>query len=78
MARTIATALSMPLAERRMRWEAMMAKLRTGTIQQWFADFIDALQDSQLGSGPLGPVLTDDAPTRWPLRSVNNGARYHH
>ncbi len=28
MARTIATALSMPLAERRMRWEAMMVKLR--------------------------------------------------
>ena len=28
MARTIATALSMPLTERRMRWEAMMTKLR--------------------------------------------------
>ena len=27
MARTIATALSMPLTERRMRWEAMMTKL---------------------------------------------------
>ena len=32
MARTIATALSMPATERRMRWEAMMAKLRAGTI----------------------------------------------
>ena len=31
MARTIATALSMPLTERRMRWEAMMTKLRAGT-----------------------------------------------
>jgi len=77
MARTIATAISMPLAERRMRWEAMMAKLRTGTIQQWFADFIDALQDSQLDKGPLGPMLAD-APKRWPLRSVNNGAWYRH
>ena len=76
MARTIATALSMPLTERRMRWEAMMVKLRTGTIQQWFADFIDALQDSQFDRGPLGPVIAD-APTRWPLRSVNDGARYH-
>ena len=76
MARTIATALSMPLNERRMRWEAMMAKLRGGTIQQWFADFIDALQESQLDKDPLGPVLAD-APTRWPLRSVSNGARYH-
>jgi len=28
MARTIAIALSMPLTERRMRWEAMMVKLR--------------------------------------------------
>ncbi|MBR1198711.1 trehalose-6-phosphate synthase [Bradyrhizobium sp. AUGA SZCCT0240] len=77
MARTISTALSMPVTERRMRWEAMMEKLRGGTIQQWFADFIDALQESQLDRGPLGPVLAD-APTRWPLRSINNGARYHH
>jgi len=76
MARTIATALSMPLTERRMRWEAMMTKLRAGTIQQWFADFIEALQDSQLDKGPLGPVIAD-APTRWPLRSINT-ARYHH
>ena len=76
MARTIATALSMPLNERRMRWEAMMAKLRVGTIQQWFADFIDALQESQLDRPPLEPVAAD-TPTRWPLRSVNNGVRYH-
>ena len=76
MAHTIATALSMPLTERRMRWEAMMAKLRGHTIQQWFADFIDALQDSQLDRGPLGPVIADP-PVPWPLRSVNNGARYH-
>src|SRR3977135_3637107 len=44
MARTIATALAMPLTERCMRWEAMMEKLRVGTIQQWFSDFVDALQ----------------------------------
>ena len=48
MARTIAIALSMPLTERRMRWEAMMAKLRGQTIQQWFADFTDALRECQL------------------------------
>ena len=51
MARTIATALSMPLTERRMRWEAMMAKLRAGTIQQWFADFVDALQETRCRQG---------------------------
>jgi trehalose 6-phosphate synthase len=43
-ARTLASALAMPLTERRMRWEAMMAKLRRGSIQGWFADFVEALQ----------------------------------
>src|SRR3981189_3077701 len=76
MADTIATALSMPLTERRMRWEAMMTKLRGHTIQQWFADFIDALQDSQLEEGPLGPIVPEPPPP-WPLRSANGGVRYH-
>ena len=76
MARTIATALSMPLTERRMRWEAMMAKLRSHTIQQWFADFTDALRDCQLDREALAPVIAE--PVLWPLRSVTNGgARYH-
>jgi trehalose 6-phosphate synthase len=44
MARTIAMALSMPAPERRMRWEAMMTKLRDGNIQNWFASFIAALE----------------------------------
>src|ERR1700687_4235260 len=57
MARTIATALSMPLAERRMRWEAMMMKLRAGTIQQWFADFVDALQDTRSDKGAAAPPM---------------------
>src|SRR5580698_3185233 len=47
MARTIATALSMPLNERRLRWEAMMDKLRDHTIQGWFADFIEALRKTR-------------------------------
>jgi trehalose 6-phosphate synthase len=76
MANTIATALSMPLIERRMRWEAMMTKLRSHTIQQWFSDFIDALQDSQLDKAPLEPVRADP-PVPWPLRSAQSGARYH-
>ncbi|HZC97993.1 MAG TPA: trehalose-6-phosphate synthase [Bradyrhizobium sp.] len=76
MARTIATALSMPLTERRMRWEAMMTKLRAGTIQQWFADFTDALQDTQLDKCAIEPVLTEP-PTPWPPRAANIGARYH-
>ena len=76
MARTIAIALSMPLTERRMRWEAMMAKLRGHTIQQWFADFTDALHECQLDREALAPVIAE--PALWPLRSVtNDGARYH-
>jgi len=75
MARTIATALSMPLAERRMRWEAMMQKLRAGTIQRWFADFVDALQETQSDLGTVEPP-SPEPPTLWPLRSVNSGARY--
>jgi trehalose 6-phosphate synthase len=76
MARTIATALSMPLTERRLRWEAMMEKLHAGTIQQWFADFVEALQETRNDrSGSEPPLLEPPAP--WPLRSVNSSARYH-
>jgi len=76
MARTIATALSMPLTERRMRWEAMMAKLRGHTIQQWFADFTDALNDCRLDRNELAPVIAKTA--FWPFRSASNSnARYH-
>jgi trehalose 6-phosphate synthase len=76
MARTIATALSMPLTERRMRWEAMMAKLRGHTIQQWFADFTDALGECQLDREALAPVIA--RPALLPLRSVTNGGvRFH-
>src|SRR5580692_2307602 len=56
MARTIALALSMPLTERRIRWEAMMAKLHAGTIQQWFADFVDALRETQGGKAAVAPA----------------------
>jgi trehalose 6-phosphate synthase len=76
MARTIATAVSMPLTERRMRWEAMMEKLCAGTIQQWFAAFVEALQESQIDKGPTERP-TAEPPTLWPLRSVNTGTRYH-
>jgi len=76
MARTIATALSMPLTERRIRWQAMMTKLRSGTIQRWFADFVDALQETQFDKAVAEPLITEP-PALWPLRSVNAGARYH-
>jgi trehalose 6-phosphate synthase len=75
MARAIATALSMPLIERRMRWEAMMVKLRGSTIQQWFASFVDALQETRTDSGEPEPLVTE-SPTPRPLRSVG-GSTYH-
>ena len=76
MARTIATALFMPLTERRLRWEAMMTKLRAGTIQQWFADFVDALQQTRADNGAAEPPTTEPSPL-WTLHSVKSGARYH-
>ena len=76
MARTIAMALTMPAPERRMRWETMMTKLRAGTIQQWFADFVEALEETGFDKAAGEPVITEP-PTLLPLRSVNAGARYH-
>jgi trehalose 6-phosphate synthase len=70
MARTIATALSMPLLERRMRWEAMMAKLRRRSIQHWFESFVEALEKARAErEAALRPVVRP--PNLWPLRSVN-------
>jgi trehalose 6-phosphate synthase len=76
MARAIATALAMPLPERRMRHEAMMEKLRAGSIQQWFAEFLDTLQCGQAGTVPRTPLLPD-APALLTLRSAGSGARIH-
>jgi trehalose 6-phosphate synthase len=75
MARAISTALTMPLIERRMRWEAMMDKLRVGSIQNWFANFLDALQDAH---NPRDDVAETATAEIRPLRSVNaDGARLH-
>jgi trehalose 6-phosphate synthase len=65
----------MPLSERRLRWEAMMAKICSQTIQQWFADFIEALQDTGFDRAELEPVVSE--PPLWPRRSGDRGARYH-
>jgi trehalose 6-phosphate synthase len=76
MARAIATALTMPLTERRMRWEAMMAKLRSGTIQQWFAKFVEELQETQLDKS-AAPLPMSERPTPWPRRPAQAGVRIH-
>jgi trehalose 6-phosphate synthase len=76
MAETIATALAMPLTERRMRYQAMMAKLRGHSIQQWFSDFIAALQECRTGRGEAGARSSDALGLR-SLRSIHGGARLH-
>ena len=73
MARTIAVALSMPLLERRMRWEAMMERLQRRSIQQWFSEFVDALREA---GGDREKVLpATEPPILWPLRSANSNTR---
>jgi trehalose 6-phosphate synthase len=70
MARTIAVALSMPLHERRMRWEAMVTKLRRRSIQGWFSDFVDALQRAEPERNEIVPPAPEP-PTLWPLLSAS-------
>ncbi|ABD05628.1 Alpha,alpha-trehalose-phosphate synthase [Rhodopseudomonas palustris HaA2] len=62
MARAIATALSMPLTERRLRWEAMMAKLRRGSVQSWFADFVASLEDAHTANSDAAGALASQPP----------------
>jgi trehalose 6-phosphate synthase len=71
MARTIALALSMSIAERRLRYEAMMEKLRERTIHGWFADFIAALRESRIGSAVASlPPPPDDGPAVAAVRAA--------
>ena len=79
MARAIATAVSMPLAERRMRYEAMMQRIRGHTIQQWFAEFVDTLQECAPDAAAPAPApVIAGTPGLWPRRTVHSAAaRYH-
>jgi trehalose 6-phosphate synthase len=54
----------------------MITKLRNHTIQDWFADFVDALQDTQSDRGVIGPI-TAEQPALRPLRSINSNPRYY-
>jgi len=76
MAQTIATALAMPLAERRMRYQAMMTKLRAHGIQQWFSDFIDTLQECRISRG-ASAARPPAASALRSLHTIRGGARFH-
>jgi trehalose 6-phosphate synthase len=75
MARTIATALAMPLTERKLRYETMMQKLRGHTVQDWFAEFVDALGNCR-GERAASEPIPASPPSLWPLRTANSNARY--
>ena len=75
MANAIALALAMPLAERRMRYEAMMRKLRGHTIQQWFAEFVEALQACRIDRS-AGALVRIGATPLWSMRSARGGVRF--
>jgi trehalose 6-phosphate synthase len=78
MARTIETAVSMPLPERRMRWDAMMKKLASRSLKQWVAEFVDALREAQIDNGrEVPPEPEPEPPLLWPRRSANAGARFY-
>lgn len=64
MARAIAMALTMPAPERRLRWEAMMKKLRAGSIQQWSSGFISALEQTRASAQAQPAVAYDFSPRR--------------
>jgi len=68
VARQIATALRMSLEERRERWHIMIGRLRAHSVQNWFADFLRALDDTRRAPARLAtsrpaksPVLVDFA-----------------
>jgi trehalose 6-phosphate synthase len=46
IAEAVRTAMTMPLDERRERWQAMMAVLERDNIGAWFSDFMSALGES--------------------------------
>jgi len=66
MARAIARALVMSNHERRERWNAMIEKLKSNSVQTWFADFLEALGRARSPTArqllpPTSPIATEPA-----------------
>lgn len=71
MARQISSALLMSIEERRERWSSMVSKLRRSSVQNWFADFLQALADTRSGARRIAsrpaataPIVVDLAGSR--------------
>jgi len=62
MSQALATALAMPLDERRERWEAMMAVLTQSPVQGWFNDFVDTLIENETAIVPEANLVTAPVP----------------
>jgi trehalose 6-phosphate synthase len=75
MARAISIAVSMPLTERRLRWEAMMKTLRGHTIRQWSSEFVAELEKCRTVRAATAPLAAQPPQAlRW-LRSAISGVR---
>jgi trehalose 6-phosphate synthase len=72
LASAIDEAFSMPLDERRERWEAMMSALVAAPLQAWFSDFVTALQTPCL---ELGVVPETAALLSFQPRNREQGGR---
>jgi len=62
VARQIANALRMGLEERRERWQSMMRRLRASSVQDWFSDFLQALEDARRTPARRGAVHSTALP----------------
>ena len=70
VADTLALALRMPLAERRRRWEALMADLIDHPIAAWRRDFLDVLRER-----PVVPAEPDVLPAVVPVSTIQAALR---
>jgi trehalose 6-phosphate synthase len=66
----------MPATERRMRWERMMDKIRSGTIHQWFAGFVEALEDAHAARKGAGQLPAQ--PSRFARPRLTAGSQAYH
>jgi trehalose 6-phosphate synthase len=65
MAQRISAALVMPAAERRERWLAMIARLRSVSSLTWFSDFVTALEGAGRCSLPASRVASLATSSNW-------------
>lgn len=58
LARSISSAFTMPVEERRDRWTTMMKTLETSSLQAWFSDFVAALVDEGAPAAVTRPAAS--------------------